>query len=213
MPAIMLSRVDLPQPEGPISDTNAPSGMERSTGLNAWITEPLNANDLETALISIDAPTSEAASGRATGQAPQTQATAADSRATLQDLSTSIQCDLVWRSPLRIDWHRSISSARLIGPLAVGSAFKWKSGGLDIESIVQALEPIHRVSWTGRSLGTEATHRWVLEPLDGATLVTTEESMEGWLVSVLKLLAPGFLDKSLDAWLRDLKLKAEQTGT
>ena len=36
---------------------------------------------------------------------------------------------------------------------------------------------------------------------------------EGWLVSVLKLLAPGFLDKSLDAWLRDLKLKAEQTGT
>ena len=125
--------------------------------------------------------------------------------------------EVVWRVHTDIDawsqWNRSISSARLIGPLAVGSAFKWKSGGLDIESIVQALEPIHRVSWTGRSLGTEATHRWVLEPLDGATLVTTKESMEGWLVSVLKLLAPGFLDKSLDAWLRDLKLKAEQTGT
>jgi hypothetical protein len=52
-----------------------------------------------------------------------------------------------------------------------------------------------------------------LQPQNGGTLVTTEESMSGWLVSILKLLAPGFLDKSLDGWLHDLKNKAEATDT
>ena len=39
--------------------------------------------------------------------------------------------------------------------------------------------------------------------------MTTEESMEGWLISILKPLMPGFLDKSLDVWLKTLKNKAE----
>ena len=36
--------------------------------------------------------------------------------------------------------------------------------------------------------------------------------MAGWLVSLLKLLTPTFLDRSLDVWLRDLKTKAEATN-
>jgi hypothetical protein len=36
--------------------------------------------------------------------------------------------------------------------------------------------------------------------------------MTGWLVSLLKLLAPEFLDKSLEGWLHDLKSKAEGTA-
>ena len=110
-------------------------------------------------------------------------------------------------------WQRSISAARTLGPLAVGSSFQWKSGGLAIASTVLALEPPRRISWSGRSLGTDAVHTWILEARIGGTLVTTEESMAGWLVSLLRLFSPGFLDKSLDAWLHDLKDKAEATPT
>ena len=106
-------------------------------------------------------------------------------------------------------WQRSIFTARTRGPLAVGSSFQWKSGGLAIASTVLALEPPRRISWSGRSLGTDAVHTWTLQAKDGATLVTTEESMAGWLVSLLRLFSPGFLDKSLDGWLYDLKVKAE----
>jgi len=44
---------------------------------------------------------------------------------------------------------------------------------------------------------------------NGGTLVTTEESMKGWLISTLKPRMPGFLDKSLDVWVKNLENKAE----
>jgi uncharacterized protein YndB with AHSA1/START domain len=110
-------------------------------------------------------------------------------------------------------WNRSISTARMAGRLAPGASFEWKSGGLAIVSTVQELEPIHRISWTGKALGTTARHSWTLQPQDGGTLVTTEESMSGWLVSILRVLAPAFLDKSLDSWLHDLENRAEATQT
>ena len=40
-------------------------------------------------------------------------------------------------------------------------------------------------------------------------MVTTEESMDGWLVKVLKVVMPRFLDASLDVWLQSLKQQAE----
>ncbi len=123
---------------------------------------------------------------------------------------------IVWRAHTDINswsqWHRSISSARGDVPLAVGSAFEWKSGGLTIVSTVHTLERNRRISWSGRSLGTRANHTWMLVARDGGTLVTTQESMVGWLVSLLRLLTPGFLDRSLDVWLRDLKQKAESAN-
>ena len=69
------------------------------------------------------------------------------------------------------------------------SEFEWKSGGA--------------------SLGTRAMHTWTFTAGQGGTLVTTDESMTGWLVSLLKVIMPTFLDKSLDVWLRDLKTQCE----
>jgi len=106
-------------------------------------------------------------------------------------------------------WQRSISSARAVLPLAVGSRFEWKSGGLNLTSTIQTLEVNRRISWTGKSLGTVANHVWTLEARDGGTMVITEELMTGWLVGPLKLLRPRFLDESLEAWLHDLKVRAE----
>jgi len=49
----------------------------------------------------------------------------------------------------------------------------------------------------------------MFKPQSGGTLVITEESMEGWLIAILKRLMPHFLDKALDVWIQNLKTKAE----
>lgn len=124
--------------------------------------------------------------------------------------------EVVWKVHTDINawsqWQSSISSAHAVAPLAVGSTFEWKSGGLTIASTVETLEPNRRISWTGKALGTQAKHTWMLQPRNGGTLVSTEEWMAGWLVSLLKLFAPTFLEKSLDVWLHDLKNKAKATN-
>ena len=80
--------------------------------------------------------------------------------------------EVVWEVHTDINawsqWQRSISSARAVAPLAVGSSFEWKSGGLTITSTIQTLEMNQRVSWTGKSLGTLANHVWMLQATMGA---------------------------------------------
>ena len=122
----------------------------------------------------------------------------------------------VWRIHADIDaWHQwqpDITTAKLSGPIAVGGVFRWKSGGLAITSTIQDLEPNRKISWSGKAIGTQAHHSWTFRLQESGTTITTEESMEGWLVSLLKLVSPRFLDKSLDTWLRSLKAKAEASG-
>jgi hypothetical protein len=103
----------------------------------------------------------------------------------------------------------AITASKLESPLAVGSVFRWRSGGLNVTSTVQVLDPNDLIGWTGESLGAQAKHIWKFIAQENGTLVTTEESMEGWSVGLLKILMPRFLDNSLDTWLRNLKTQAE----
>ena len=121
--------------------------------------------------------------------------------------------DKVWDIQTNInswkDWQPDISRAQLIGALTVGSVFRWTSGGFAVTSTLQEVEPKRRIAWTGEAFGSNAKHIWILRPQGDGTLVTTEESMEGWLILLLKPLMPRFLEQSLDVWLSSLKTKAE----
>jgi len=116
-----------------------------------------------------------------------------------------IQTDInAWK-----DWQTDISKSQLNGAPNTGSIFKWTSGGLAITSALQEIVPQERIAWSGKAIGSYVKHVWMFKPQNGGTLVTTEESMEGWLIMILKPLTPGFLDKSLDVWLKNLKNRAE----
>jgi uncharacterized protein YndB with AHSA1/START domain len=121
------------------------------------------------------------------------------------DIQTNISA---WK-----DWQPDISKSQLIGDLATKSVFKWTSGGFAVTSTLEEVVPQQRIAWTGKAFGSRARHLWIFMPEKSGTLVRTEESMEGWLISLLKLLMPGFLDKSLDVWLKNLKMRAEGTRT
>jgi uncharacterized protein YndB with AHSA1/START domain len=121
--------------------------------------------------------------------------------------------EAVWKIHTDINrwaqWHPAISMTHLAGPLAAGSVFQWKTGGLTLTSTLQVVEPNQQIGWTGKGMGTQASQLWRLQPHKDGTLLSTEESMQGWLVSLLKVLMPKFLDQSLDTWLQSLKRRAE----
>ncbi len=122
----------------------------------------------------------------------------------------------VWKIQSDIDgwknWQTDITKSQLDGELVPNEIFKWTSGGFAVTSTIQEVVPQQRLAWSGKALGSFAKHIWMFKPQDGGTLVTTEESMEGWLISLLKPFVPGFLDKSLQVWTQNLKKKAEGTS-
>lgn len=121
--------------------------------------------------------------------------------------------ETIWQILSDIDhwstWYPAVSQSKLEGLFIPGSIFRWKSGGTSITSTLQEVEPQRRISWTGRALGTQAIHVWILQPKEGGVLVRTEESFEGWLVRLLKGVMQRMLDTSLQAWLEHLKQHAE----
>lgn len=115
--------------------------------------------------------------------------------------------DLVWRIQSQIpgwtEWNPDVASAELLGPLAPGTIFKWKAGGMRIVSELGAVDPPRSMGWTGRALGIRAVHVWSFEETESGTRVRTEESFEGWMARLLpgtlqRTLASS-LEKSLDA--------------
>jgi hypothetical protein len=106
-------------------------------------------------------------------------------------------------------WNPAIRKAFLEGPLAPGSVLRWKSGGTSIVSTLQEVEPMRRLSWTGKAFGMRAIHVYSLERKGECLLVRTAESLDGWLVRVLKRMFQRILVRTLEENLRALKNAAE----
>jgi hypothetical protein len=120
----------------------------------------------------------------------------------------------IWNLVAEIDnwpsWNPAVKSAKLNGTFEVGTTFNWKSRGISIVSTLQEIQPTTtRIAWTGKAIGTRAIHTWSLQPTAAGVLVLTSESLEGWLVSLMRKAMQKSLDESLVAWLKELKQRAE----
>jgi len=107
-------------------------------------------------------------------------------------------------------WNPDVSSVSLEGAVEGGTEFRWKAGRATIVSTIRRVEPPRLIGWTGKTTGIDAVHVWRLEPRDGGTLVTTEESWEGLLVRVLRGPLRRRLQKAVDGGLVHLKAEAER---
>lgn len=129
--------------------------------------------------------------------------------------SISIQAPLarVWALLTGIDawasWNSEIARAALQGPLAPGTAFRWKTGGAAIRSQLHTVAPMAAFGWTGKTFGMYAIHNWRLEQVGGAVVVHVEESMEGLLARLFKKSFQKNLEKGMAHWLQALKTAAE----
>jgi len=131
------------------------------------------------------------------------------------EIIINADCKKIWELLTNINqwtvWHPNISESKLEGRFEPGVTFRWKSDGTAILSTLQEVKPQRRLSWTGKVIGTQAIHVWILEPQENGVLVRTEESFDGWLVRLLRGMMQKTLDTSLQTWLTLLKQKAEET--
>ena len=105
-------------------------------------------------------------------------------------------------------WQPDISATRMAGPLESGTAFSWTTGGTRIESRITLVQPYEQFAWTGRVHWVKAIHVWRLRRLsDDQTLVKTEESMDGFLLTLFY--SSKKLEQTDQRWLDRLKLAAE----
>jgi hypothetical protein len=106
-------------------------------------------------------------------------------------------------------WYGEVKEPVLQGAFIEGNSFDWKSSGLTIHSIIHTAIPYYQIGWHGRAFGAYAIHNWTFKEHDGYTTVTVEESMEGWLVSLMKNTFQHGLEQSLQVWMGSLKTAAE----
>ncbi len=134
---------------------------------------------------------------------------------TVKEIEIQAPLDTVWKLQTDINswdkWQSEISEAKLYGSLESGAKFRWKSGGFTLNSIIEKVELNKIIGWSGSGFGASAIHIWEFSTLEnGNTLVQTSESMDGWLVKLLKGMMKKKLNKSLDTWLSALKKVAEK---
>lgn len=108
------------------------------------------------------------------------------------------------------EWHSDVSSARLEGPLAAGTVFRWSTAGLDdIASTIGEMIPEQRIAWSGPAQGIMGIHVWTFTAVQNGVLVKTEESWSGEPVLQQLEAAQQGLDQSIRSWLENLKREAE----
>jgi len=107
------------------------------------------------------------------------------------------------------EWIADVQSASLPGPVANGEIFRWKAGPARLVSTIQSVDRPVEIGWTGRTMGMGAVHVWRLERHGDTTTVHTEESWDGLPARLLPRTMRKSLEKTLHAWLGDLKATAE----
>jgi hypothetical protein len=111
------------------------------------------------------------------------------------------------------NWNRDVTYLTLKGGLQSGTEFVWKEKGAKPTSHLRSVIPNHQLGWTGRAIGMEAVHIFTLEPHEGGTLVVQEESLEGWLVTLLKPLVRRIGNEGIAHWNAALKTRVEGNTT
>ena len=110
------------------------------------------------------------------------------------------------------EWNADIEEMKMNGPVAAGSKFVWKAGGMTIHSTIQDVADRRHIIWTGKTLGTDATHKWEFSSVNGVTHVYTEEEFTGALPWLLPGTMRGMLQKALQHGVQVLKVASEKNN-
>ncbi len=108
-------------------------------------------------------------------------------------------------------WNPLVQQAAIDGPFQPGSVIAWRSKGFAVRSVLRDVAPGKRIAWTGKSLGTRAVHTWRVEEAGPGIILTTAESLDGWLPKLLPKAMKRMLDETLLAWLKAIKEEAERS--
>jgi len=108
------------------------------------------------------------------------------------------------------NWQTDITKPKLNGDVQAGSSFDWTTGGVSIHSVLHTVEPYKEFGWAGKTWGMYAIHNWLITEAENKTIVTVQESMEGFLAKLFRKSFNKSLEKGMEKWLSLLKAECEK---
>ena len=107
-------------------------------------------------------------------------------------------------------WQSDVKKAHLKGNLAENTEFVWKAGGINFKSKIHTVKLNEEFGWTGTTLGASAIHNWKFSENNGKTLLTVEESLQGFFPSIFKKYFQKNLTEGIKKNLNELKIEVEK---
>jgi len=107
------------------------------------------------------------------------------------------------------NWCSSIIQSQLLAPINEGVNFKWKSDGLSYKSKIHTYNR-NAFGWTGTTTGAYAVHNWYFTEENGKTTVKVEESLEGFIIRIMKNSMRKKLLQMMENDLMELKTECEK---
>ena len=104
-------------------------------------------------------------------------------------------------------WNKEIKSTKCSSLVEEGAKFDWHIRLTTFRSYIQAVNEPTLLSWTGKSKLMKSIFVWNLEASDQQTIVTVEESIEGFVIPIFNNHSK--LHDILIDWLSALKRKSE----
>ena len=131
-----------------------------------------------------------------------------------KEITINATPEIVWKILTNIEnwdkWNDRIKKPILKEDLKVGSTFTWKTNGSKINSTIHTYQVNQILGWSGKAFGAGAIHNWYLAPTEEGTKVRVEESMDGWIIALMKKKMNEKLAKDIEYWLEQLKIESEK---
>lgn len=131
-----------------------------------------------------------------------------------KEIAINVTPSEVWQVLTNIqswdEWNKRIKQPNSQDKLEKGSIFTWKTNGSKIKSKIHTFTPYEILGWQGEAFGVTAIHNWYLEPTENGTKVRVEESMEGWIINLIKKKMNDKLAEDMVYWLEQLKIECEK---
>ncbi len=131
------------------------------------------------------------------------------------EIEIPVAPNIVWawlvRASLWSNWYPNSSNVQLKNgslDLANGTSFRWKTFGVTIDSVVEEFVPFQRLAWNAKAFGIEAYHAWLITKTETGCHVLTEETQNGFIARLGKLLMPKRMHTQHQIWLENLKKKS-----
>ena len=135
------------------------------------------------------------------------------------ELLIDASCERVWQhiieAPKWPQWYPNARDVRIVSGsnpvLEDGTAFRWTTFGLTIESRIHEFVPFSRIGWYGYAPGTEPAfyQTWYLIRRGNGCRVVTDEVGNGRDAANLRQTDEGLMHRAHDLWLATLRWVAE----
>jgi uncharacterized protein YndB with AHSA1/START domain len=127
-----------------------------------------------------------------------------------QSIIINAPVERVWEILTQISnwpqWNKEIKSTNC-SDVRIGVEFEWHIHHSHFISKLQAVDKPNLFSWTGKSKLTKSIFVWNLDASDDQTIVTVEESVEGFIIPIFNKQSK--LHDILIDWLNALKTQSE----